>query len=78
MGGWTFDAALPVDRNDGVLWAGRGATIALQGGLGAEWRWMRAQLAPVAFGAQNAGFALAPNGRTGSTTSAQRRPQGRP
>ena len=54
----------PLDLDDGVAWSGRGSTLVLQGGVAAQW-WqgrLRAQLAPVAFVAQNASFALAPNG----------------
>lgn len=55
----------PWAADDGVVWAGRGATLAAQAGVSASWWRLRAQLAPVAFYAQNAAFALAPNGRTG-------------
>ena len=55
----------PWGRNDGVIWAGRGVTVAAQGGLAGRWGPVRAQIAPVAFRAENAPFPLTPNGRTG-------------
>ena len=55
----------PWGRNDGVVWAGRGVTVAAQGGLAGRWGAVRAQIAPVAFWAQNARFDVLPNGRTG-------------
>ncbi len=60
-----YNSALPVGMNDGVLWAGRGATVAAQAGIAARWKWLRVQLAPIAFHAQNADFDIAPNGQTG-------------
>jgi len=63
--GLTYHSALPLSRNDGVVWNGRGVTTSLQGGLGMKWRGLEVQFAPIAFQAQNAEFALAPNGRTG-------------
>jgi hypothetical protein len=61
----TYHSALPLSRNDGVVWNGRGVTTSVQGGLGMQWRGLEVQLAPIAFSAQNGEFALAPNGRTG-------------
>lgn len=61
-----YQSALPTTQPSGVAWAGRGATIALQAGGAAEWKWFRAQLAPVVFQSQNADFDIAPNGRTGA------------
>jgi len=68
-----YNTALPVDRNDGVVWAGRGATVVFQGGVGAQWKWLRGQIAPVLFSAQNTGFELAPNGRLGQLVYADAR-----
>lgn len=48
----------PQSRNDGVVWTGRGTTVATQAGVRAEWRWFRAQVAPVGFSTQNSGFPL--------------------
>lgn len=55
----------PLAANDGVLWAGRGATVALQSGTQASWGPLRMQFAPVLFYTQNADFALTPNGTAG-------------
>lgn len=63
-----FNSALAIGQNDGVMWAGRGITLAVQGGVSATWGNVRAQLAPIVFSAQNAEFEMAPNG----ATSAQR------
>ncbi len=60
-----YNSALPSTRNDGVVWAGRGATTVVQAGVRAKWGVVRVQLAPIGFVAQNADFELAPNGRTG-------------
>jgi hypothetical protein len=60
-----YNSALPVGMNDGVLWAGRGTTVAAQAGVAAEWKFLRFQLAPIAFRAENADFEIAPNGQTG-------------
>lgn len=56
----------PTTEVDGVIWAGKGATIAAQAGLRARWGILRAQFAPVVFTAQNDVFGLAPNGRSGA------------
>jgi hypothetical protein len=44
------------DRNDGALWAGRGVSSVVSTGLRARWRWITAQLAPLAAWQQNRGF----------------------
>lgn len=46
----------------GVTWAGLGLTATAQAGVHAEWKWLRAQVAPVVFWTQNRGMALTPNG----------------
>jgi len=60
-----FNSTRPWGRNDGVVWAGRGLTAALQGGVAARWGPVRLRVAPVAFWTQNAAFPLIPNGRSG-------------
>ena len=60
-----LNTTMPWGKNDGPLWAGRGTTVALQGGIAARWGPVRLQVAPVAFWAQNSRFDLLPNGRTG-------------
>lgn len=69
----TYHSALPLSRNDGVVWAGRGMTASAQAGIGVRWRGVEVQLAPLAFVAQNAPFALAPNGGIGSAAYADPR-----
>lgn len=63
--GLVYHSALPLSRNDGAVWAGRGATAIVQAGIAARWRAVDVQAAPLAFVAQNASFALAPNGQAG-------------
>lgn len=69
----TYHSALPLSRNDGVVWNGRGVTTSAQGGVGLRWRALEVQLAPIAFVAQNAAFTLAPNGGTGDSAYADPR-----
>lgn len=69
----TVNTTFPVQGAVGPVWAGRGGTISVQGGLAAHWRRVRLQLAPVAFLAQNAAFPLAPNGATGQLRFADAR-----
>lgn len=68
-----YHSALPTADPAGAAWAGRGATVSLQAGVLLEWRFLRAQLAPLLFQAQNADFALAPNGRSGPLAYADSR-----
>lgn len=60
-----YHSDFPAGEAPGVVWAGRGLTTAVQGGARIEGRWWRAQVAPVAFIAENRKFALTPNGQTG-------------
>lgn len=59
-----FNSAYPFGSNDGPVWAGRGATVALQGGFA----WRRGALTvvadPMVFAAQNTSFRLQYNGFT--------------
>lgn len=57
-----MNTAYPVGSNDGPVWAGRGVTGSLQGGV--AWRGgpLSVVLDPMVFVAQNASFALQPNG----------------
>lgn len=60
------NSAFPFGVNDGALWAGRGATASVTGGLSLRaGSWLHVRLAPIAFIAQNASFPLRPNGQTG-------------
>lgn len=60
-----YHTDFPAGEAPGVVWAGRGLTTAVQGGARVEGRWWRAQVAPVAFIAENREFALTPNGQSG-------------
>lgn len=44
------------DRNDGALWAGRGLSTEVSTGVRVRWRWLTAQLAPLAAWQQNRPF----------------------
>jgi hypothetical protein len=60
-----LNSAFPYGRNDGPVWAGKGLTTAVEGGF-----WLRRgrvwlTVDPMLFVAQNAEFALEPNGQEG-------------
>ncbi|MBD0321180.1 MAG: hypothetical protein ICV87_12645, partial [Gemmatimonadetes bacterium] len=57
-----LNSGFPFGGNDGPVWAGRGATVAVQGGFSVRTGPLSLTLAPVAFVAQNAGFDLADTG----------------
>jgi hypothetical protein len=61
-----FNSAFPWGSNDGAVWAGRGITTSLQGGVAATWGPVSLVLNPVVFSAQNTSFKLQPNGQTGN------------
>jgi hypothetical protein len=48
------------DRNDGALWAGRGLSAGLSAGERVRWRWLTAQLAPLAAWQENRPFHAPP------------------
>lgn len=54
-----FNSAFPHGGNDGVIWAGRGLTTAVQLGFAAEYGPVSLVVAPVAFRAENTAFELA-------------------
>lgn len=60
-----LNSGFPFGGNDGPVWAGRGATVAVQAGFAMRAGPLSLTVAPVAFVAQNAGFELAGTGRTG-------------
>jgi GT2 family glycosyltransferase len=60
-----FNSAFPFGRNDGSVWAGRGVTAAATAGFVSSYGPLTVVLAPVAFVAQNASFAIQPNGQSG-------------
>lgn len=61
----TFNSAFPWAENDGVVWAGRGLTSAIQAGVQARYGPLTLTLRPIAFRAENDAFPLMPNGLTG-------------
>jgi len=64
--GATFNSAYPYGANDGPLWAGRGLTTSVSGGVDGHIGPISMQLAPMAFRANNSSFELLPNGQTGA------------
>ncbi len=56
------NTSFPYGYNDGAVWAGRGLTASISGGLSLRLGPVSAQLNPVAFIAQNSSFALLDNG----------------
>jgi hypothetical protein len=61
-----YNTGFPTGRNDGALWAGRGATVWMRGGMAARFGPVSLVLAPEVFTAENRDFALHPNGATDS------------
>jgi len=55
----------PSGANDRLLWAGRGLSTQLQGGVAARWGWVSASLAPAIAWQQNAWFETVPTGQPG-------------
>jgi hypothetical protein len=58
----TYNSAFPYGFNDGPVWAGRGVTGSLSGGVAGRLGPLSFQLEPMMFDAQNQGFALRPVG----------------
>ena len=56
-----YNTSFPFGYNDGAVWQGRGATVALQGGASLIWGPWRLVGAPTVFWAQNGDFTLAPH-----------------
>lgn len=69
----SYNSAFPYGHNDGPVWAGRGVTTAIQGGVSARYGPLSIVLAPIAFRAENAGFDLVENGRDGPLAFADAR-----
>ena len=59
------NSTFPFGYNDGPIWAGKGMTLAVQGGVAVRAGPVSLMLAPMAFVAQNAAFRLEPNGQSG-------------
>lgn len=68
-----LNSSFPVSTTDGPTWAGRGVTGELRAGVSADFGPLHLQLAPVAFLAQNASFALANNNESGQRIYADAR-----
>lgn len=64
--GMTLNSAYPYGANDGPIWAGRGLTTAISGGVSGHLGPVSFAFAPVAFRAGNSAFELLPNGRFGN------------
>jgi hypothetical protein len=60
-----FNSSYPFGFNDGPIWAGKGLTVAVHGGVAARMGPLSLALDPVYFSARNAGFPLLENGLSG-------------
>jgi hypothetical protein len=60
-----YNSAVPYGYNDGAIWAGKGITQAVSGGLSARMGIVSLTVAPTAFWAENTSFPLHPNGLSG-------------
>jgi hypothetical protein len=56
---FVYNSAFPYGSNDGPVWAGRGITTVLTGGVSARWGPASLVIAPILFRAENAEFDLA-------------------
>jgi hypothetical protein len=63
--GATFNSAYPYGANDGPVWAGRGVTSVVSGGLASALGPISIAIDPLAFRANNTAFDLLPNGLSG-------------
>lgn len=63
--GAIYNSAFPYGANDGPVWAGRGLTSVVSGGLAAALGPISLTVDPLAFRASNTSFDLLPNGMTG-------------
>jgi hypothetical protein len=61
----TFNSSFPYGSNDGPIWAGKGLTSAVEAGFWARFGPLSLVVAPLLFRAENGGFDLYDNGRTG-------------
>ncbi len=67
------NSGFPYGYNDGPVWAGRGPTLSVQGGLVARYGPVIASVVPLASWAANLRFPLMPNGQPGSLVYADGR-----
>jgi hypothetical protein len=61
------NSAFPYGSNDGAVWAGKGLTTVLQGGMAVRYGPLSLVLAPIVFRAENESFPLAGDTRPGKT-----------
>lgn len=61
-----YNSTYPFGSNDGPIWAGKGATVAVSGGVAGRLGPLSVVIDPELVGAQNLAFPLAPNGRAGA------------
>lgn len=59
-GSFWYNSTYPFGWNDGAVWRGRGATVAVEGGVTARWKVVSATLDPAGFLTENRAFALMP------------------
>jgi hypothetical protein len=70
------NSGFPLGWNDGPVWAGRGFTGVVSGGVGLTTGALTIRLIPTAFTSQNGDFALRPNGLAGDSRFADWRNPG--
>lgn len=63
----TFNSSYPYGANDGPVWAGRGLTMSLGGGMAARAGAFSLTLAPIAFWTSNGSFTLLDHGQPGAS-----------
>ena len=68
------NSGLPYSLNDGPLWAGRGTSVSVTGGVRARWRRYRLAVVPTAFSSENRDFALPTDPRAAPGIPASRSP----
>jgi len=56
-----YNSGFAFGNNDGAVWRGRGATVALSAGITGRWGPLTVQLQPMVFQAENRTFALMPH-----------------
>jgi hypothetical protein len=61
-----YNSAFAYGQNDGAVWAGRGVTTAVQGGISARVGRLSVEVAPIFFWSQNQDFEMMDNGLEGA------------
>jgi hypothetical protein len=67
-----YNSGFPFGMNDGAVWKGRGATVAVQAGIATRWGPVSLAAAPVVFWAENRAFQLGANGQADNLQFADR------